>query len=277
MKPKAVNEKNWDKMKKKYPSLNFEIWSYLDGIEKINVLKDSQIEIKPIYFFGKNYNLKYPKDIYMFENTEKIVLDPITLTNFQNMVLYEKKEVGGTLNFLLKTNNFKTDIFFTGTETSIDLNLEKDTQTLFHTHPINEKLDFDPPSILDIVSFLALNVKFIAESIIDLRNGIEHGIDDLIVQNSMVFTKNEVYVYYISSPLILNITKYLMKLKNKDFIYNVEKLLEMIEIHYSIILSSFNKNLNNEEIEEYLKILSSLGILIKRFSYLDNPEIYNLI
>jgi hypothetical protein len=278
MKPKGVNEKDWKKLQKKYSLLNFENWSYLDGNKKINLLKGAGINIVPIYLFRKDYNLKYPEDIYMFKKTEKLILDPTTLNSLRHMILDEIKEIGGTINFIER--KFKMEILFIGNENNIDLNLEKDTQTLFHTHPIDEELEFDPPSVLDIISFLILNVESISKLIIDLGNGIEHPIDDaLIVQNSMVFTKNEVYVYYISYPLLKNIIKYIIDLykNSKDFIYSVEKLLEMIEIHYSIILSSFNRNLNNYEIKEYINFLSSLGIIMKRFDYLSVPESYILI
>ncbi len=103
--------------------------------------------------------------------------------------------------------------------------------------------------------------------IIDLKNGIEHPLDDiLIAQNSIVFTKNEVYVCYISYPLLTNITKYLIKTDK-----SLEEILENLE--YSKILNKFNKNLNNNEINEYIEKLSSLGILVKRFTY-NNFEMY---
>jgi len=242
------------------------MWKDLDGIQKINFLKDYNINVIPKYIFGKNYNLNYPEDIYMYKNTEKIILNDKLLNEMKDLVENVKNEVGGIIN----NNDFK--ILFRGTFNRIELDLEKDTQSLFHTHPRDDDILYDPPSILDIISFLALNIKSIADMLIDLKNGIEHPSDDiLIAQNSIVFTKNEVYICYISHPLLINITKYLIK-TNKS----LEEILENVELYYSQILYSFNKNLNNDEINKYIKLLSSLGILIKRFNY-DKPETYILI
>jgi hypothetical protein len=260
--------RTWEKL-----NISLDKWNNMEGIEKINLLKKHNINVDIKYYFGKEYKIKYPEDIYMFHRKKKLLLDNTLLEKIKNLTK-EKKEFGGTIRF----DENKLDILFIGNENNIELNLEKDTQILFHTHPFEKNLKYRPPSVLDIISFLVLNIKSIAELIIDLSQGIEHPIDEeLIVENSIVFTQNEVYVYYISYPLLVNINKYLIKLfkTNKDFIYSVEKFLELIELEYSMILYSFNKNLNNYEIEEYLKKLSSLGILMKRFKYNEYPETYN--
>lgn len=270
MNPKAINKNDWEKMKRKYLELNLSSWGYLDGVKKMSILRGAKININAFAIFGDEYILKYPKDIYM--NNKKIILNPTTLNSIRRMALNERKEVGGIIN------NNKIDILFSGNENRIRLDVKNKAQTLFHTHPEDEDVNIDPPSVLDIVSFLALNVQSIAEFILNNEN--EKGKKDvknmLKIQNSAVFTKNEVYVYYISSPLILEISKYLMNVyKNKDdFIYEVEKLLETVELYYSYILLPFNMTLDEKRLKEYLTKLSSLGVIVKRFKYTDFPEVY---
>lgn len=282
MKPKAINEKDWNILKKNY-KINLKVWENLDGLKKINLLRDAKVSLSldskinlsldtnknKESIFGDNYNLSYPKDIY---TNRRIILDKTILTRIHEMVLNEKKEIGGIIN------DNKIDFLFNGNENRIHLDLKKKTQTLFHTHPEDKDILFDPPSVLDIVSFLALTVQSIADFI--LNNDGEKNINDILkVQNCIVFTKNEIYVYYISYPLILTISEYLMNLMsrdlmsrdlmniNSDYIYEVEKLLEEIELNYSNILSEFNMTLDEELLLKYISQLNSLGILVKRFSY----------
>ena len=265
MKPKAIKKQHWNKLKRKYSELSLKSWEYLDGLKKLSLLRGANIELEDKFIFGKDYILKYPEDIYL--QSRKIVLHPTILNTIRHLALEEKKEIGGIIN------NNKIEVLFSGNKNRIKLDLKNKTQTLFHTHPEDEDLIFDPPSVLDIISFLALNVQSIAEFILNGKKDVKNL---LKVENSMVFTKNEVYVYYISYPLIKEISNQLMKMYEiqDDFIYNVEKLLEEIELYYSKILSRFNMTLDDNLLEEYISYLSNLGIIMKRFSYLSPPIVY---
>ena len=262
--PKAISEKDWDKLKRKYSELNLKSWEHLDGLKKLSLLKGANINIENKFLFGNNYILDYPKDIYL--KSKRIILDSSTLNRIRHMALDERKEIGGIIN------DNKIDVLFSGTKNRIKLDLNKKTQTLFHTHPEDEDLEFDPPSVLDIVSFLALNVQSIAEYILNKQKDVKKL---LKVENSIVFTKNEVYVYYISYPLIKNITEYLIEIHETDnFVYKVEKLLEELELYYSKILSRFNMTLDENLLNEYIEYVSKLGIIMKRFKYTSSPEVY---
>ena len=270
IKPKAIKKEYWDKLKRKYSELSLNSWEHLDGLKKNTLLRNANIKLDNKILFGEDYILNYPEDIYL--KTKKIILHPTTLNTIRHMAIDEIKEIGGIIN------NNKIDVLFSGNKNRIKLDLNKKTQTLFHTHPADDDLDFDPPSVLDIVSFLALNVQSIAEYILNGKKDVRKL---LKVENSMVFTKDEVYVYYISYPLIKNITEYLIDLNEKqdlyqqfDFIYNVEKLLEELELYYSNILSRFNMTLDEKLLNEYIEYLSKLGIIMKRFKYTDKPEVY---
>jgi len=266
MYPKALNKKDWEKMKRKYSELNLRSWEHLDGIKKLSIIRGAYVNIEPIAIFKDDYILNYPKDLY---TDKKYILNSTTLNTVRYMALNERKEIGGIIN------DNKVDVLFSGNENRISLDLKRKAETLFHTHPEDEDVDIDPPSVLDLVSFLALNVQSIAEFIINNKKskGKNDLKDMLKVQNSAVFTKNEVYIYYISKPLILNISKYLMEIE-ENFIYNVEKLLETIELYYSAILFEYNMILTEELLQKYINRLSSLGIIVKRFSYTSNPEIF---
>ncbi len=91
---------------------------------------------------------------------------------------------------------------------------------------------------------------------------------------SIVFSKNEIYVCYMSDNLINNIIQKLNNIRSKynvdDYINNVEQLLEEIEIFYTIPLLPFNKYLSNSEIHQYIQKVKSLGVIINRFTYNDN-------
>ncbi len=201
---------------------------------------------------------------------KKCVLNNIELNRIQDIAINEKKEVGGVIDFNSETN---IKILFTGTDDRIDLNLESDTADmkniiLFHTHPKDEDVEYDPPSILDIISFLSFNVKSIADLVLNRDKADISKI--LKIQCSLVFTKNEVYTYYFSHDLIMNITNDLLQVfrENEDeFIERVERILEEIELNYTFSLRKFNKTMNEEEIGEYFKVLNSLGFLIHRSSY----------
>ena len=297
MKPKIIEFTDWQKLIKEYQTLDLEIWNSLDAMKKLALLKGIfKLDMIPV--FGKDFILNYPEDIYNFTDTNKFIIDIDTLNKIRKYVCSDK-EIGGTIEYSRQSeqqfnmdynskNMSKINIFFTGNNNRIDLNLKRDTHSLFHTHPDDNRKynprDFSPPSILDIISYLAVIVKYIADIIIDLGNGIEHSPDDpLIIQNSIVVSNEAVYVYYISYPLVVSITKHLMELyrSRKDnlnnFVYEVEKLLEEMELSYASYLFPFNRDLNTEDLEEYLNTLSSLGILIKRFPYSNfpnMPEVY---
>lgn len=231
MKPKSLDAKTWKKIK-----CNLEDWYNLNGFEKINLLEEKPEDI----LFGFFHNLKYPKDIYMFEKTGKYILDVQKIRNYVNN---ETREVGGTIS------KEGVEISFIGNQKNVFLDFSKDADILFHTHPAENRI-FDPPSVLDILLYLALIVKYIASIIIDLGKGVEHPSDDpLVIQNSMVFSKEGVYVYYISHPLIEKITTKLVHLylKEGDFLFEVEKLLEEIELSYSYFLRDYNYIKNIED------------------------------
>lgn len=292
MKPKAIEFTDWQKLIKTYnlqkreedDILNLEIWNSLDAMKKLALLRGINFKLDVLPIFGTNYLLNYPEDIYNFSNTNKFIIDINTLNKIRKYV-YSEKEVGGTIKYPLnkKNDEIRINFPFTGNNNRIDLNLNSDTHTLFHTHP-DDKRKFSPPSILDIISYLSVIIKYIADIIIDLNNGIEHSSDDpLIIQSSMVITNEAVYVYYISYPLVVSITSYLIRLKKnenqrgKNFVYEVENLLEEIELSYVYYLFPFNRDLSERDLQEYLATLSSLGILIKRFSYEqfpNMPEVY---
>ena len=280
MKPKALSEENWLKLKRKFKTLTIDNWNYLDGVKKLALIRHAKVILKE-NIFGDNYILKYPDDIYMFPLTKRFVLNFSTVNQIRSEVFRNINEIGGTINYN-KENQEKVHIKFSGDEKNIILDLKTKTHTLFHTHPYDEDRTFDPPSILDIISYLALVVKHVVNTILKIEEEIDKGVEKLsednilTVQNSMVFTHNEIYSYYISTDLYEDIIKKLMELymNSKNFIYEVEKLLEEIEISYSTILYKYNYDLNSEELSEYLSTLSSLGFIIKRFTYNMEHEVH---
>jgi hypothetical protein len=295
---KALSSKDWNKLLRKFKKLNSNNWNYLDGLQKLSLLRACNINLDTLFKFGINYNLKYPNDIYQYDVSEKYTFDVTTLNNLRHLALDYNTELGGTINFIynrsgmkIESNNhslnnhtkIKVQLLYQSDQINrIDLNVEQDTQILFHTHPVEYDTIFDPPSILDIISYLGLTIVHISNMILDISKSIEHPLDDpLIVQASMVFTKNEIYVYYISYPLLRDIVKKLINTYHEDknmFVHNVEKLLEEIEISYANLLFRYNRNLSDFEIKEYISFLSSLGIIVKRYDYLENkPEVILVI
>jgi hypothetical protein len=278
MRPKIFEELEWNKMLRKYDTLTLKGWNYLDGVKKLSILRGAKVNIKSLAIFGNFSNLVYPKSIYNFEKCKKHIFDVTTLNKMRHVALEERKEIGGVVDI-----NKEMKFLFMGSNNRIDLNFEnkdnkdnndKKNVTLFHTHPQDEDVEYDPPSILDIVSFLEFNVKSMADRILNKNIG-----EILKIQNSIVFTKNEVYIYYLSNDVIINIVKYLLNLfnnfkNNNDFVYEVEKLLEEIELYYSSLLSRFNMTLTNSQVEEYLSYLQTLGIVIQRFKYTESVEIF---
>ena len=153
--PKAISKENWNKVKKLFPELTTQYWKHLDGLKKNNILKECGVFLNCTAIFGENYILNYPDDLY---SKRKTILNENTLNEIKKMVKL-KKEVGGIIN------NNVVEFLFTGDETKIKLDLQKKADTLFHTHPEDPEVKYDPPSVLDIISFLALNVHSIAEFI----------------------------------------------------------------------------------------------------------------
>jgi hypothetical protein len=261
MKPKSLPEENWNKLLRKYKDLSLKSWNAIDGLKKLALLRGAKIVLNAIPIFGTFYNTS----IYNFDKCKKYTFGITELNKMRHIALEEKNEIGGIIGEDIR-------FLFNGSKNRIQLNIEGQTKnlTLFHTHPQDEDTEYDPPSVLDMVSFLEFNVKSIAERIINKNVG-----QLLKVQNSVVFTKNEVYIYYLSNELVVSITKYLLSLRDRaDFVYEVEKLLEEIEIHYSFLLSKFNMELTDAQVKEYISYLNSLGFIVHRYTYNQEVEIF---
>jgi len=266
MKPKFLKIDEWNKLLRKYEYLSLKNWNNLDGLKKIALLKGAKISINPYPIFGT-----FENEIAKIYNFDKCITHFFNITELNRMrhiALEERKEIGGIIEF-----NFEgKDIIFKikGSENRIDLyNIDENKNknlTVFHTHPQDEDIEYDPPSVLDIISFLEFNVKSIADRILNKNVG-----ELLKIQNSVIFTKNEVYVCYLSDLLVINIVKYLLKMTD---VYEIEKLLEEIEIYYSYLLKRFNMELNNLQINEYISYLKNLGFIIERYKYIDEVKIY---
>lgn len=224
------------------------------------------------------FRVKYPQDIYNFSLCKKYKLSNETLTELKNKT-YMDHEVGGIINFKVKEKE-EIKYLFNGGENRIKLDMEeRGTQILFHTHPEDRKEEkegnlYDPPSPLDIVSFLGLTITYLANEYLDRAKGIEQPEDDpLQVQVSAVFTKNEVYTYYISSLLIERIKDVLLRIDEEcesvpEFVEKCEGLLSEVNEEYLSLLSPYNNShISSSQIDEYIEFLSTLGILLQRFAY----------
>ena len=241
MKPKIFDLQQW-----KILNISLQQWNELDGIQKVKLLK---LNYK-LPVFGK-FN-----QIIDIKNTK--------IFDFSKMkeLIYQNNEVGGTIdvsdgNYIPQNYNIQ----FVGNNNRIPLDLSEEsnsTDILFHTHPIDER-EFNPPSILDILLYLALIIKSMADILLENR-------EDLIVQNCIVFAKEGVYVYHANTNLLQAIINKLLTYKN-NFVYDVEKLLEEIELSYASYLLKFNKILTKKEYQEYLHELRSLGFTIELFPY----------
>ena len=113
--------------------------------------------------------------------------------------------------------------------------------------------------------------------VLNVGNNIEHPLDDpLVIQNSMVFTHKYVYVYYISYDLIRLIVQRLTQLyKGGDYVREIGKFIEEVEMAYVTYLFPYNAWYNKEEeVDKYLEELGKLGIIMKKFSYTDLVESY---
>ena len=274
--PKILSLDIWKKLIRKY-DLNLDIWNDFDCVKKIALLKGAHIDIPYNIIFGHNYSNKYPEDIYNYERSKRCVLDVTQLNGLRRAAIHERKEIGGIILFNEQSSNIKykeskieIKYLFVGNGNRIDLNVldrKERIQCLFHTHPADDDVLYEPPSLLDIVSFLIVNIKSIADLIID-NKPVE---EILKVETSGIFTKNEVYVIYFSENLLYEIVKYLFILnKKEDFVYEVEKLMEEVELYYALHLIRFNRILKNEEVDEYLNELNRLGLIVKRSDYLSS-------
>ena len=275
MKPKALSEADWLRIRGKYRMLNGKRWDGLDGVKKVNILRE--LDISSFYepIFSTNYKATYPNNIYKFRHTQKSKLNPVELLLIREMVENETSEIGGILNFQEETN---VQILFIGNETRIDLNLEESTKDkmsllLFHTHPKDDEVEFDPPSILDIISFLSFNVKSLADLVLNPEKANTDKV--LKIQIGIVFTKNEIYTYYMSHELIVRIILHLREIYLQgNFIEDAERLLEEIELCYTSHLLKYNVSMTHKQVNDYIKKLSTLGILMKRSSYIEGCNCY---
>lgn len=271
MKPYILSNSEWNSLIKKYPSITYEKWNKLDGIMKLSFLRNT-IDLSKFKILSQDLSPRYPEDIYMYRIKEKKILPIKLLANLKRSTNL-KEEIGGTINYY---NGIREDILFNGSFNKVKLDLGKDTQTLFHTHPIDGRV-YDPPSVLDIVSYLANIIHDIGNVILHVGNNIEHPLDDpLVIQNSMVFTGKNVYVYYISYNLIRLIVEKLTQIyKQGDYVNGIEKFLEEMEIAYVNHLIPYNTWYNTEsELDNYFKVLEKYGIIMKKFKYTDNVESY---
>ena len=245
MRPKILNLQQWENL-----NINLREWNELNGIEKVKLLK---LNYK-LPVFGKFNQMIDIKGTKIFD-----------FSKLKNLI-YQNNEVGGTIdvsdgNYIPQNYNIQ----FIGNNNRIPLDLSEKSNstntlfhTLFHTHPIDER-EFNPPSILDILLYLALIIKSLADILLENR-------EDLIVQNCVVFAKEGVYVYHANTNLLQAIINRLLTYKN-NFVYDVEKLLEEIELSYASYLLKFNKILTKKEYFEYLHELRSLGFTIELFPY----------
>ena len=274
MKPKLLTEKEWNYLRFRFKSLNYNNWRYLDGLKKLGLLRNN-IDLTQFKTFGNKFSPQYPKDIYLYNLKQKYILPNGLLLDLKSLCNREN-EVGGTISY---NGKIEYKLLFNGNANKINLNLERDTDTLFHTHPFTGN-NYEPPSILDIVSYLANIVTHISTIISDLNNKVEHPLDDpLVVQNSIVFSKEGVYVYYISYPLIRKIVEKLIEISksNSNYIYEVEKLLEEIELSYTYHLFPYNQYYKDKDfLNEYIDELKRYRIIMKFFPYGNNPESYIL-
>jgi hypothetical protein len=266
--PKALAESDWMKIRERYRMLNGKRWDGLDGVKKVEIMKECGI---PTFYepaFGIDFKIVYPNNIYKFSKAKSFELNPVELVLMRDSAQNEKHEIGGIVDF---TEYKNIQILFIGTNTRIDLNLEESTQDkmsllLFHTHPADTDVEFDPPSILDIISFLSFNVKSLADLILNPEKSDTDKV--LKIQVGIVFTKNEVYTYYMSHHLIVKIILHLREINLQgNFIEDSEKLLEEIELYYTSYLLKFNILLNGKKVDDYCRTLATLGILMHRATY----------
>jgi len=251
-KPKVLPVDVWEKLIKKYRHLNLKTWRGMDCLQKANLIHIHfpDFPVYPIFkFVGIPKEFSFPK------------LSLRALKEGKDVATYQNQEYGGTVK---DGNLIFSDI---GTENRIRLN---DNRIVFHTHPADEDMEYDPISFLDFISFLVINVKSIADCIL-LNTDIE-----LKLETAYIFTKNEVYVYSLSEDLVTEIADKLLDWSDKkkegeseedNFVEKVELLLEQLELYYALILLKYNRNMTNEEIDDYLQELLSYGLLVQRFTY----------
>ena len=282
-KPQLLSDEEWtrltDSLKYRYNNTNkkltYDQWQNLDGLTKVSMLKHINIDLNRFSVISKNLYPRYPQDIYLYSEKKKYVLPESLLAKIKSYTNYDH-EVAGIISYD-DNKTIKDKIIFEGDFNRVNLNIGKDSETLYHTHPY-ESRPFEPPSVLDIISYLANVIKFIADTIIDSNHGIEHPLDDpLVYQNSMVFSREGVYVYYISYPLIEEIVRRLAFILKDNDVNNFTRFIEEIELAYSNELSRFNKYYwNGSDVNEYLLHLNNLGIIIRYFPYTNKPESYIL-
>lgn len=270
MHPRELSLEEWEKVTDEY-TIDKKSWDKIDGLKKIYLLKSSGVDISRFFpTFGEFTNIRYPNDIFMFSNYKNKPLTLRTLSFLRGKAKTEGKEIGGIIN----DGDYK--IMFTGNENRINLdvdNVSTINQTLFHTHIEEENIYIDPPSVLDIVNFLCLNVKYIVDYV--LNNDIGKEFNSILkIKNCVIFTHNEIYVYYISIQLFKEISRKIMSfVDSEDFIAEVEKIMENVELSYSNYLQRFNIRFDESILEQYLKTLLNLGIIVKRYDYTNYDKI----
>ncbi len=272
MKPNILSQTEWNILLKK--NITYTIWNNLDGLKKLAFLRNI-VDLSQFKILSDRLSPQYPEDIYLY-NIKELRILPTDLLARLKRTTYLSNEIGGTINY--DNNNIREFYKFNGDINKVVLNLRTDTQTLFHTHPKDERV-YDPPSILDIVSYLANIIHHIGNIVLDVGNQIEHPLDDpLVIQNSMVFTPKSVYVYYISYDLIKLIVIKLTKLyQSGNYIEKIGSFIQEMEIAYVNYLFPYNSWYNtSQEVERYITELNKIGIIMKRYDYDQSVQSYIL-
>ena len=92
MKPKALPESDWLKIRERYRMLNVSRWDGLDGVKKVHIMNELDI---PTFYeptFGTNFNVTYPDNIYKFRRAKEEKLNEVELVLMREMVLNEKTQ-----------------------------------------------------------------------------------------------------------------------------------------------------------------------------------------
>ena len=159
----------------------------------------------------------------------------------------------------------------------------------YHTHPYDGTNPISPPSSSDIATYIETASDYMGHIIFDDELIKKYGANakttdtqenNLPYQSELVFAKDGVYVYYISVPLLEKIIDKLNDIyetSDKDLVkadQRFETLSRRIEIDYMLYLSKNQPRILSEQnYQQYLAKINSIGVIIKRFPY-DNVEVY---
>lgn len=265
---KVLNAEEWKKIR--MTGITEKEWEKTDGLDKVKLIERAGIDLRKFFpTFGTFPGLTYPQSLFPEEEgLKEKVLSKEGLLFLNDKAENEGREIGGVIK------DGKIKVLFKGDENKIDLTVDEmkeEVDTLFHTHIKTGGIPFDPPSVSDIINYLSLQVKFYADAL--LGNGDKKRGGNRKVKNGAVFAYDEIYVYYISYPLMKKIKEKLKSMWNSRdhemFIYNVEKLMEHLEISTALFLSSHTRVSNPSELKNYMEALASIGILLKRYRYND--------